>query len=174
MEVGRGSREALALLFRRYRTTVLNVASRILRNGGEAEDLCQDVFIYVFQKASVFDPHKGNASSWIIQIAYHRAFTRRRYLALRTHCDIDEHLERYPDSKRKQLLVDEIIAKDILNRLRKEVSEDQRRILELHLFEGYSLREVAGEMGLTLGCVRNRYYRALERLRTYVFFQESN
>lgn len=66
--VGCGSKEALGLLFRRYRRVLLNVAGRILRDASEAEDLCQDVFLYLFEKAEFFDASKGTASSWIIQM----------------------------------------------------------------------------------------------------------
>lgn len=168
-DIGRGSRDALALLFRRYRQTVFHVALRILRNTDDAEDLCQDVFIYLSRKAGIFDPHKGKASSWIIQISYHRAFNRKRYLSIRQNGDLQAPLDRYAGPGQIWSIADEITAKKLLNQLREQVSEEQRRTLELHLFEGYSLREIAEQSGLTLGCVRNRYYRALERLRTCVF-----
>src|SRR5260370_40574035 len=74
-----GSKDALSLLFRKHRRTVLNVAVRILRDASEAEDLCQEVFLLLFKKATLFNPSKGAASSWIIQIAYHRAMNRRKY-----------------------------------------------------------------------------------------------
>src|SRR5215472_14371291 len=68
--VAQGSKEALALMFRRHRSPVLNVAKRILRDESEAEDLCQEVFLLLFQRARLFDAERGSASSWIIQIAY--------------------------------------------------------------------------------------------------------
>ena len=76
--VGLGSKDALTALFRKHRRAVLNVAGRILRDVSEAEDLCQDVFLLLFEKAKLFDASKGTASSWIIQIAYHRTMNRRR------------------------------------------------------------------------------------------------
>ena len=169
VEVGRGSKEALGLLFRRYRQKVVNVACRILRDSEEAEDLCQDVFVYLFHSASIFDPHKGSASSWIIQIAYHRAFTRRRYLALREHSHIEELRERDIADNEQPLFVDDLIAKELLEHLRKSISKEQLETLERHFFDGYTLREIADETGQTLGCIRHRYYRGLERLRTLIF-----
>ena len=67
-EAANGSKEAVGLLFRRYRHVVRNVARRILRDETEAEDLCQEVFLYLFQKANLFDAGKGTASSWIVQM----------------------------------------------------------------------------------------------------------
>jgi RNA polymerase sigma-70 factor (ECF subfamily) len=53
--------------------------------------------------------------------------------------------------------------------LRHTLTPDQRETLELHLFEGYSLREIAERNDQTLGNVRNHYYRALDRLRAHIF-----
>jgi len=52
---------ALDLLFDRYSRLVLGIALRVLRDYGEAEDVVQEVFFHVFQKASLFDPQKGSA-----------------------------------------------------------------------------------------------------------------
>jgi RNA polymerase sigma-70 factor, ECF subfamily len=168
-EVGGKSKEALALLFSRYRGAVLNIARRILRDASEAEDLCQDVFLLLFEKAKLFDASKGTASSWIIQIAYHRAINRRQYLTRRQHYDTEALDEEQIGGACQPLLIDEITARNLLNRLREELSEEQRETLELHFFEGYSLREIAEKTNQTLGNVRHHHYRALERLRANLF-----
>jgi RNA polymerase sigma-70 factor (ECF subfamily) len=167
--VGLGSQEALSLLFRRHRRTVLNIAERILRDASEAEDLCQDVFLLLFEKAKLFDASKGTASSWIIQIAYHRAINRRQYLAHRQHYNVQEFDEEQIGALRQPLFTDELTARNLLNRLREQLSEEQRDTLDLHFFEGYSLREIAEKTNQPLGNVRHHYYRAIERLRSNVF-----
>jgi RNA polymerase sigma-70 factor (ECF subfamily) len=167
-----GSKDALALLFRKHRRTVLNVARRILRDESEAEDLCQDVFLLLFQKAKLFDPNKGTASSWIIQIAYHRAMNRRQYLAHRQHYNTQELDEERVSGVSQTLFVDQITARNLLDRLREQFSEEQRETLELHFFEGYSLREIAEKTNQTLGNVRHHFYRGLERLRSNLFPQK--
>lgn len=167
-----GSKDALGVLFRRHRRPVLNVATRILKNVSEAEDVCQEVFLLVFQKAKTFDPNKGAASSWIIQIAYSRALNRRRYLALRHHYNAQELNEEQIESDTASLFIDEILAETLLMRLREQLSPEQRETMELHFFEGYSLREVAEKTRQTHGNVRHHYYRGLERLRTYLFSQK--
>ena len=174
VEVGRGSREALSLLFRRHRQKVVKVACRILRDAEEAEDLCQEVFVYLFQRAGIFDPRKGSASSWIIQIAYSRAFTRRQYLALRKCSDDEESLDRHSGGTQESSFLNALIARELLDRLRESLSKEQFKTLELYFFEGYTLREIADECGQTLGCIRNRYYRSLERLRSLIFSGRSD
>jgi RNA polymerase sigma-70 factor, ECF subfamily len=171
VKAGNGSKEALALLFRRYRRSVLSVARRILRDEAEAEDLCQEVFLQLFAKAGLFDASKGTAASWIIQIAYHRAMNRRQYLARRQHYNVQTFDEEQLGGGRQPLIVDEITARNLLERLRGELSPEQRETLELHFFEGYSLREIAEKTSQTLGNVRHHYYRGLERLRANVFPQ---
>src|SRR5438309_1706625 len=60
-----GSRQTLGILFLRYRRLVLTVSLRILRNNGEAEDVVQDVFLEICNKAAVFDPDRGSVKMWI-------------------------------------------------------------------------------------------------------------
>jgi RNA polymerase sigma-70 factor (ECF subfamily) len=167
-----GSKGALTLLFRRYRRTVLNVAGRILRDQFEAEDLCQEVFLFLFQKAKLFDASKGTAASWIIQITYHRAMNRRQYLTFRQHYNAQELNEEQISDSRQSPVIDEILARILLNRIREQLSPDQRQTLELHFFEGYSLREIAEKTSQTLGSTRHHFYRGLERLRSNVFPQK--
>jgi RNA polymerase sigma-70 factor (ECF subfamily) len=83
--IAKGSREALGLLFRRYARAVFVLASRILRDVAEAEDLVQEVFLSLSEKAKLFDPSKGVGASWLMRIAYLRALDRRKYLGVRHH-----------------------------------------------------------------------------------------
>ena len=75
-----GNREALAVLFRRYARLVRTVAVRILRDDSEADDLLQDVFLFIHRNCRIFDASRAPARSWIVQMTYHRAIDRRRYL----------------------------------------------------------------------------------------------
>ena len=126
----------------------------------------------LFQNAKFYDRSKGSASSWIVQIAYHRAMNRRRYLEHRQHYDAREFSAEYIGTERPQALIDEIAAKALLDRLRGPLSPEQQATLELHFFEGYSLREIAEKTNQALGNVRNHYYHGLERLRSMVFPQK--
>jgi len=62
--------EALSLLFHRYARCVRAIGLRILRDRSEADDLVQEVFLYIHRKGGLFDPQKGSARSWIFQVAY--------------------------------------------------------------------------------------------------------
>ncbi|MBB5064968.1 RNA polymerase sigma factor (sigma-70 family) [Granulicella mallensis] len=60
-------------------------------------------------------------------------------------------------------------GKAIRARMNEQLTPDQQQTLELHFFEGYSLREIAEKHGKTVGNVRHHYYRALDRLRSHLF-----
>lgn len=167
-EVANGSRDALAILLRRYGRAVYNVAFRILKDESEAEDLRQDLFLYLFQKAEQFDSNKGTASSWIIQMAYHRAIDRRRYLQSRQHYDQREFIEDRAAPASASSLADIVDGRALLQKLRGELTAEQVRVIELHFLEGYSLQEIAEKIGQSYGNVRNHYYRGIQRLRHHV------
>ena len=160
--------EALAVLFRRHALAVRNVAYRILRNEAEAEDLLQELFLFLFRKAHHFDQNKSSATSWIIQMTYHRAIDRRRYLAARHHYDCEELHDEQLFTASRQVWIDELPGKTLLNRLRQELSEEQQQTLDLRFFEGYSFPEIAEKTGQTFGKVRWHYFQAMKRLRTLV------
>jgi RNA polymerase sigma-70 factor, ECF subfamily len=174
LQVSNGNKEALSLLFQRHARAVHNVARRILKDDSEAEDLLQELFLFIFQKARSFDATKGSATSWIIQMAYHRAFDRRRYLGFRQHYNSQEFEEARLAGNQGQISIDEIAGRSLLEKLRKELSAEQLQTLELHFFEGYSFHEIAEKTSQTFGNVRNHYYRGLERLRSHIFPGKTN
>lgn len=125
---------------RAHHRAISNIAQRILKDSFEAEDLCQEVFVFIFEKAELYDASKGRAASWIIQIAYHRAMNRGQYLTHRQHYDAQELNEDGIGNDRPTMLSDEIDARTLLKRLRAELSPEQQQTLELHF-----LRDIAFE-----------------------------
>ncbi len=80
-----GDDDALSVLFRRYSWLVRGVSLRILRDEAEADDLVQDLFLFIHREARVFDSSKSSGRCWIVQMTYRKAISRRRYLAARGH-----------------------------------------------------------------------------------------
>jgi RNA polymerase sigma-70 factor (ECF subfamily) len=173
LQVGLGSRDALGLLFRRHARAVFHVAYRILRDEAEADDLRQEVFLYLSERSQQFDAQKGSGSSWIMQVAYHRALDRRRYLDFRQHYGSEEFDEQRISKTTAQPSLEALDGKAIRDRLKDQLTPVQQETLELHFFEGYSLREIAEKNGESVGNVRHHYYRALERLRSHLFSKKS-
>jgi len=170
--VGNGSKDALGFLFRRHGGAVFNVAWRILRDESEADDLRQEVFLYVFERAKHYDSRKSTAVSWIIQVTYHRAIDRRRYLSFRQHYKLEALDEQAVGPVVQGVTTDKLDGKAILEKLRGQLTTDQQQTLELHFFEGYSFSEIANKTSQPLGNVRHHYYRALDRLRSNLFPQK--
>jgi RNA polymerase sigma-70 factor, ECF subfamily len=170
-----GSREALAILFRRYSRLVRTIAMRILQDGSEADDLLQDVFLYIHHNCSIFDPSRAAARSWIVQMAYHRAIDRRRYLNSRhfyTRLDLEgvaDRLDPRSESREGSLPFGTLVGNTTVWALLDSLTEDQRNTLNLYFFEGCTFAEIAAKLDQTLGNVRNHYYRGLEKLRKQVF-----
>jgi RNA polymerase sigma-70 factor (ECF subfamily) len=166
---------ALDVLFRRYGRLVMGIAFRTLRDHGEAEDTVQETFLYLYQKATLFDAQKGTARAWIVQAAFHRALDRRSYLVRRgfylgTEVDgVEDTLAGSSDLDR------EVEAKLNCAKLEEaftELSHAQRQTLELFFFQGMEIREIADKLSETLGNVRHYYYRGLERLRATAFVRK--
>jgi RNA polymerase sigma-70 factor (ECF subfamily) len=162
--------EALSILFSRHSKLVYSIALRILHDSGEAEEVVQECFLYVFRKASAFEPSRGSVKVWIVQVAYSRARDRKTHLVrggfyLRAHIQsgsLDDAQVGEEDIER------EVGARLDCDRLRcafDELTEIQRRTLELYYFDGLDLREISQRLHETFGNVRHHFYRGLERLR---------
>jgi RNA polymerase sigma-70 factor (ECF subfamily) len=169
-----GEQEALGSLFQRYARVVRHVAARILRDDTEAEDLVQDLFIFIQRKCGIFDSSKSTARSWIIQMAYHRAIERRRYLTSRqfyARTEIEsntDHMVGTPTAE-SDYSAEAVFGRNGLNNVLKALSEDQRETLRLHFFDGYTFAEISQKVGQPLENVRHHYYRGLEKLRKQMF-----
>jgi RNA polymerase sigma-70 factor (ECF subfamily) len=171
-----GDREALACLFRRYARLVRAVGYKILRDDSEADDLLQDVFLFIHQKSSVFDSSRSSARSWIVQMAYQRAIDRRRYLVSRhfyTQVDLEDFGNELSGpgtmASRYESSIEEVLGRVGLSKVRGVLSEVQRQTLGLHLLEGYSFEEIAVKLDQTRGNVKHHYFRGLEKLRKQIF-----
>lgn len=168
-------KDALALLFDRHSRLLFTIAYRVLGDHGEAEELVQDVFLHLFERATQFDPAKGAAKPWIVQIAYHRALDRRTYLVRRRFWS-GTNLELVADTLAGGQDLDRELAsrlsRERLERAFEDLPEKQRIALQHYFFEGMELREISEKMGDSLANVRHYYYRGLERLRNNIFIQQ--
>src|ERR1700733_12400928 len=168
-QICQGSREALAVLFRRY-------AGRVLRDASEADDLLQDVFLLIHRLCGTFDRSKGPAKFWILQMAHRRAISRRRYLTSRhfyTRLDLDDTASELADPRTSvgqiEDSIDAWLGNGGLQGVFQALSENQRQTLLLFFIEGYTLNEIAGKLGQSRGNVKHHYFRGLERLRKELF-----
>jgi RNA polymerase sigma-70 factor (ECF subfamily) len=163
---------SLNFLFDRYARLALRIAIGILHDYSEAEEVVQDAFFQVFKKAALFDPSKGTAKAWIVQIAFRRALDRKRYLDRRGFY-LGTDIGCLEDSLIGETDLDREIEGNFnrtqLEKAFKELPERQRQTLELFYFAGLELREIVEKLDEPLGNVRHHFYRGLERLRESTF-----
>lgn len=168
-----GDQQALACLFQRYGRLLHSTAARILGDGSEAEDLVQDLFLFIQRKSVIFNSSKSSARSWILQLTYHRAISRRRYLVTRqfyTHKQVDGVSEQLVGAATTEddYSADAVFGRNGLEKVIESLSEDQRQTLQLYFFEGYTLAEISEKLGQPHGNVRHHYYRGLAQLRKHM------
>jgi RNA polymerase sigma-70 factor, ECF subfamily len=175
-EVCLEGREAMAILFRRHSRAVRGISYRVLRDASEADDLLQDVFLLVHRDCKTFDRSKGSARSWILQIAYRRAISRRRYLTSRhfyTRLDLEDAEKDLADPRTHASLLEHSIDGEFrsggLQKVLKELSENQRQTLSPFFIEGYTFDEIAAQLGQSRGNIKHHYFRGLEKLRKELF-----
>src|ERR1700747_1988943 len=159
---------ALDELYTRYSRLVYGISLRVLNDKSEAEEVVQEVFLAIYQKASQFDRAKGSCKTWLVQIAFSRARDRRSHLMRRgfysgTDIDsLDDTLQGEDNVEREVGL--RIDFASLLSAF-EEFTQMQRTTLELFFFQGLELREISERLHEPLGNVRHHLYRGLERLR---------
>jgi RNA polymerase sigma-70 factor (ECF subfamily) len=150
------------------------VGERILRNKTEAEDLVQEVFLYIYRKSSLFDNSKGSASSWIVQVAYTQAFLRRRRLKAQGFylSGITDKPDECGQADNKGAdydhTVEGLFGRNGWKKIAEDLTPDQRETFRLHFFEGYTFTEIAEKLGQSYANVRNHHYRGIEKLRRHL------
>jgi len=160
-----GHHDALTILFDRYHRLVFDVALRIVRDPGEAEDVVQNVFLDVFRAMANFDSRKGILKVWLLQYAYHRALHRKRHL-VSNHFYRWENLEAAIELGSGRPLWGELpeavrLAEQMLENLKPR----QREVVELTYYEGLTAEEIARRLGESPHAVRHHLQRGVAALR---------
>jgi RNA polymerase sigma-70 factor, ECF subfamily len=167
--LGCGHSDALAVLFDRYHELVFQVAVKILRDLGEAEDVLQNIFLELYQVAARYDPSRGTTKTWIFQYAYHRSLNRRQQLTSRkfySNTELSEVQHSLVSASGTPLGGEE--TKRLVRQALDTLNKAQRQVLELAYFEGLSLKEIAEQTAQTFGNVRHHYYRGLRQMRLFL------
>lgn len=167
--VALGRKEALEELYARYSGPVYSLALHMLRSPQRAEEVAQDAFLQVWRKAATYRAERGSVSAWLMGIAHHLSvdvLRRNRNHHTLAHEDLAHVaaalVSAEPDpgdaaarnDQRRQV-------RELLARLPPE----QRDVLFLAYFHGYSQREISQLLRQPLGTVKTRTRLALRRLR---------
>ena len=165
--IERRDSDALAALYDRYAARLMALASRIVTDSSQAEEVLQDVFLHVWRSAATYDPARGPVLAWLLILTRSRAIDRVRSrragwrAGLRALDDVaephsSEDVEADSGAREWEALCRAAIA---------ELPPDQHRALELAYFEGLTQEEIAEKTGSPLGTVKTRVRLGLLKLR---------
>jgi RNA polymerase sigma-70 factor, ECF subfamily len=158
---------AMADLYDRYGRLAYSLIHRIVRDAAAAEDLVQETFLRVWNRAQSFDQERGALGPWILAVARNRAIDYLRSIDGRMSAGSVE-LDRLERPVLFSAFEDSALSIDRTQRLRsafEKLSPNQRMVIELAYFEGLSQTEMAERVKQPLGTVKTWVRSALKVLR---------
>ncbi len=160
----RGDSSGAGELFERYAPAILRFADRLLSDRATAEEVTQEVFLKVISRAHQYDGRAGVAS-WLFAIAANACRDRRRRdrRAPVIPLDVIPEPSEKGDGVERTLLERE--RRNAVRRALDELSEEQREALVLARYHGMPYAEVARVLGISVGAVKTRIFRAVETLK---------
>ncbi|WP_030487372.1 RNA polymerase sigma factor [Micromonospora chokoriensis] len=158
-----GDDVALREAYDRYGRAVLHLATSMLANRSDAEDVTQATFVAAWLGRDTFDPAKGSLIGWLLGIGRRKVIDRMRASARETRVvetvrQLPEPAPADPDPDR---VVDRLVIADELARL----PDDQRRMLELAFYDDLTHQQIATVTGVPLGTVKSHIRRGMASLK---------
>lgn len=165
-QVADGDADALGTLYDRYGRVVFGVAYRMLSLPEAAEEVTQDAFHAVWRQARTYRRERGSPRTWLLAIARNAAIDWRRTKGKRLEREdvIDEAIGLVAMDR----VDDRVIADLAAERVRLAVNAlpaEQRDVLALSFWGGFSQSEIAARLRLPLGTVKSRVRLGMEKLR---------
>lgn len=164
--VAAGDEAALEVLYQRYGGACFRLARRLIGDQHLAEDVVQQVFLALWQRNG-YDPARGAVSTWLLSITHHKSVDLLRRDKGRRHRVAGEQ-ELLEIAATGPGPADAAWAQLRAERTRaalRDLPVDQREVLLLAYYGGYTQREIADITGLPLGTVKSRTSMAMRRLR---------
>lgn len=164
--ISRSDEAALAELYDRYGGAAYALARRVVRDPDLAEDVVQEAFLSIWRDAGRFVPERARASAWLLTLVHRRAVDRVRSEQRRRAEPLDEAsaLERGREGSAADaawLRLERERVQAALARL----PDQQRELLELAYYGGFTQSQLAERLGRPLGTVKSQMFAALARLR---------
>ena len=165
--------DALAMLYDRYAPRVYGLCLRILTESQLAEDILQEVFVRVWERASLFEQSRGSVAAWVMGITRNSCIDQLRRMQARP-------VAAEPNGASDALPFEESLASEgsdvpglaarnerarLVRRAVAELTPDQQRVIDLSYFKGYTRREIARQLNWPEGTVHTRARLALQKLR---------
>ena len=164
-----GAEWALEPLYERYNRVLYSLAYRMVADHQVAEDLLQEAFLSVWRRASSYSPQSGAVRSWLISIVHHRTIDYLRAVRRRAglkevtweEVELDERTA-FPDVWEEAL---RSVQSAQLRAALRNIPSEQRMVIELAYFQGWTHSEIAAGCEIPLGTVKARMRLGLSRLK---------
>ena len=160
---------ALAELHRRHTPMLRSVIARVTHNEGDIDDLVQEIFVELWNRADSYSEEKGKALGWLVTLARRRAIDKLR--KKQAYQRAQEHLLQEPMSWAHQNAGEDMSAGEltgIFKRLFAQLPDAQREALQLSYYKGMSQREIAAHTGIPLGTIKTRLELAMRKIRAAI------
>ena len=179
-KVLRGDVNAFEKLVLEYEKNVYNIALRMTGNSEDASDMTQEAFIKAYNSLQSF---RGDSkfSVWIYRIAtnvcldFLRSKSRRPTVSLSVEDNEGEEvqLDVADESQSPELLLDRQMTRESVRRGLETLTPEYRQILLLREIQGLSYDEISQALGLEVGTVKSRIFRARKKLCAFLL-QDGN
>ena len=162
LRVAGGDRDALAELYQRTRSAVYGLALSYLKNAQDAQDLTQDVYVQVWDRAEQYRL-TGSPMGWLLAVCRNLCLMRLRREERRAALS-EEEWDAIP-ARECGLDADE---RALLQGALASLTDEERRVVLLHAVTGLKHREIAALLELPLPTVLSKYHRALKKMRSFL------
>lgn len=166
-QIAEGSQEALSELYDRFSANLMALATRVLHSPEDAEEILQEVFVHVWNKAGRYDPSRSAASTWLVLITRSRAIDRLRSRKVVERTAVAAHQES-PEEHTSPSGARNVLSDERRQRIQEELAElppEQAQVLRLAFYEGMTQSEISKSTGIPLGTVKTRTLLAMKKLR---------
>ncbi|UOE48908.1 sigma-70 family RNA polymerase sigma factor [Mucilaginibacter sp. SMC90] len=157
---------AVEALYDMYSASLFGVISRIINDTAIAEDVLQETFVKIWHSFSSYSNEKGRLFTWMVNIARNLAIDKIRSKDFKNqnkNQEIENNVT-FIDEQRNTVYKPELMGvKDLVQTLKPE----QKLIIELVYFKGYTHVEAAEELGIPLGTIKTRLRMAIQELRKH-------
>ena len=162
--IRRGDTSGAAELFERYAPALLRFTDRLLSDRSTAEEVTQEVFVKVISRAHQYDG-RAEVSSWLFAIAANACRDRKRRDRRATIVPLEAVQEPAHKGDGIETVLSDRERRDAVRRALSALSEEQREALVLARYHGLPYTEIAEVLGISVGAVKTRIFRAVEALK---------
>ena len=162
-----GDPVAFELIFDRHADAAFSLAYRMCGRRAVAEDVVQEAFLSMWRTGMRYDDARGSVRAWVLGVVRHKAIDTFHRETAKTGRDVldETAAERIPASDRTE---DEAERREDAGRVRDALAvlpSDQRHVIELAFFGGFTHSQIAGLLELPAGTVKGRMRLGLKKLR---------